>query len=114
MGVYRTFVQASPVPSTVPANQYPNNSTITDANLTTSSAIVIQARPTNNRRGLIIENDGTLPMIFSLGTTVSVAARTALLFPNDIYEDTSGWQGGVAAASVGGNGAANFTEMVFI
>jgi hypothetical protein len=111
MGVHRAFVQATP--ALVATNQYPNNSTITDAPLTTTSTVIITAR-SGNRRGMIIENDGTVPMIFACGSTVSVAARTALLFPNDIYEDLSGWQGPIAAASVGSNGAANFTEMVFI
>lgn len=114
MGTYRAFVQASPVQSAVAANQYPNTSTIVDAQLTPNSQVFIQARPNANRRGLIIENDGSLPVIFSLGSTVSVSARTGILFTNDTYEDDKGWQGPVAAASVGGNGAANFTEMVYI
>jgi hypothetical protein len=112
MGFSR-FNQQTSAPSLVPLNQFPNNSTITDASLSTSSPFILPPRP-GNRRGLIIENDGIVPMVFSLGTTVSVAARTAMLNPNDIYEDASGWQGSVAALSVGSSGAANFTEMVYI
>jgi hypothetical protein len=111
MGLSRA---STPGTSTVAANQFPNTATITDASLTTTPTIILQARPNLNRRGLLIENDGSVPMIFSFGTTVSLAARTGLLNSNDFYEDLLNWQGPVAAASVGGNGAANFTELVFI
>ena len=113
MSLSRAFTQTQITP-TVAVNQFPSNATITDAALTTSPLVVLPARPLLNRRGLIIENDGTASMIFGYGTTVSFSSRTGLLFPNDFYEDACGWQGPVAAASVGGNGAANFTEMVYI
>jgi hypothetical protein len=61
-----------------------------------------------------MDNDGTLPVVFAFGTTVSFSARTGILFPNDFYEDLSGWQGPIALASVGGNGAVNITEVVYI
>lgn len=113
MGLSRAFTQQSPI--MVASNQFPNQSTIVDVtNLSTAPTIVLPARPTNNRRGLVVENDGTAPVIFANGSSVSFSARTALLFPNDVWEDLSGWQGPVSAASVGGAVAANFTEMVFI
>jgi hypothetical protein len=114
MGLSRAFTQAATATALVAANQFPNNATITDATLGTTPSIILPARPNLNRRGLVIENDSSSPMIFAFGTTVSFSQRTALLFSNDVYEDLSGWQGAVAAASVGGSGAANFTEMVFI
>lgn len=108
MGLYRAFIQQ---PASV--TQFPNNATVTDAVLSTTSTVVLSARP-NNRRGLIIENDGTVPMVFAYGSSVSVAARTFLLNPNDGFSDDVSWQGPIAAMSVGGAGAANFTEIVII
>jgi len=113
MTLVRAFTQIT-TPSTVPTNQYPNSATITDLALTTTPVVALPARSANNRRGFLIENDGSSSMIFGYGSTVSVASRTALLFPNDFYEDTSGWQGPVAVASVTTPGAANITEMVYI
>ena len=114
MGLHRAFTQQAAPPQTVAINQFPNNATITDVALTTTPSVPLPARPTNNRRGFLVENDGTVPVIFGYGSTVSIAARTALLFPSDFYEDLTGWQGPVAVASVGGNGAVNITEMVYI
>lgn len=111
MGLSRAFTQQA---TAVATNQFPNTATITDVQLGTTASLVLPARLGGNRRGLLIENDSSVPMVFGYGTTVSLAARTALLFPSDFYEDISGWQGPVAAASVGAAGSANFTEMVFI
>jgi hypothetical protein len=116
MGLSRAFTQQSTPTSSVAANQYPNSSTVVDmTNLSTTPSIALTTRPLNNRRGFVVENDGTLPVIFANGSTVSLSARTALLFPNDVWEDLSGWQGQVTVAAVGsGAGAANITEMVYI
>jgi hypothetical protein len=115
MGLYRAFVQQATSPTVVATNQFPNSSTIFDlTNLTPTPSVPVVARP-GNRRGLLFENDGTLPIVFSLGTTVSVSARTGILFATDYYEDLTGWQGPVAVAAVGGNsGALNITEVVYI
>jgi len=114
MGLSRAFTQQATPPTLVATNQFPNTSTISDLQITPTPTVPISARPGNNRRGLLFDNDGTLPVIFSLGSTVSVSARTGILFPNDFYEDLTGWQGSVAVASVGGNGAVNITEVVYI
>jgi len=114
MGLSRAFTQAAASVPVVATNQFPNQATITDLSLTPTPSVSLPARPTGNRRGFIVENDGTVPVIYAYGSTVSVAARTALLFPNDVWTDDSGWQGPVAFASVGSGGTANVTEMVFI
>jgi hypothetical protein len=113
MGLSRAFTQQPMQPTLVAVNQFPNTSTISDLQLMPAPSIPISARP-GNRRGLLFDNDGTLPVIFALGTTVSVTQRTGILFPNDFYEDLTGWQGPVAVASVGGAGACNITELVYI
>ena len=113
MGLSRAFIQQPAAQNLVAANQFPNSATITDMTNMTAAPTVIAARA-GNRRGIIIENDGTLPVIFGYATTVNPSSRTALLFPNDVWEDSSGYQGPVAIASVGNGGAANFTEMVVI
>ena len=114
MSLYRAFSQQQGN-TTAATPQYPSNAPpILDIGLTTNSAVILPARTDNRRRGFILENDGTVPMVFDYGTTVSVAARTALLFPNDIWEDNLNWQGAVAAASVGGAGAVNLREVTII
>jgi len=113
MGLSRAFTQQPTTQNSVAANQYPNSATITDMVNMTATPIVVPARA-GNRRGMIIENDGTTPVIFGYNTTVNSSNRTALLFPNDVWEDLSGWQGPVSIASTANGGAANFTEMVFI
>jgi hypothetical protein len=115
MGLYRAPQQQITSPTLVAANQFPNISTIWDlTNLTPTPSVPLPTR-LGNRRGLVLENDGTVPIIFGLGTAVSLSARTALLFPNDVYEEVSGWQGTVAVAAVGGSGGAvNITEVVYI
>ncbi len=62
----------------------------------------------------MIENDGSVPMVFGYGPSVSLATRTFLLNPTDGFSDDTNWQGPVAAMSVGSAGAANFTEIVII
>ena len=110
MGLTRAFTQAPS--STI---QFPGSApSLTDVALTTSSAVILPARTDNRRRGFILENDGTVPLVFAYGTTVSVATRTAQLFPNDVWDDTINWQGAVAAASVGSAGTVNLTELTII
>jgi hypothetical protein len=114
MGLSRAFTQTVAPPTVVASNQFPNTSTIWDLQISTAPSTPIVARPNLNRRGLLFDNDGTLPVIFAYGTSVSFSSRTGILFSNDFYEDLSGWQGPVTVASVGGNGAINITEIVFI
>jgi hypothetical protein len=115
MGLSRAFTQVTPTTGVTPTNQYPNSASITDlTNLTASPVVPLPARTANNRRGFLIENDGTTSVLFAYGTTVSVSVRTGLLFPNDFFEDITGYQGPVAFASIGNGGAANITETVLI
>ncbi len=113
MGLSRAFTQQPTAQNLVAANQFPNNASITDMPNLTTTPTVIPARP-GNRRGFAVENEGTLPVIVGYGTTVSVNNRTALLFLNDVWEDTFMYQGPVSVASVSNGGSANFTELVFI
>lgn len=110
MGLYKAFVQST---TTTPV-QFANTATITSAILSSTAPAVILPARSNNRRGMIIENNGSVPMIFGYGATVSVATRTALLNPNDVFSDDVSWQGVISAMSVGSAGSANFTEIVVI
>jgi hypothetical protein len=51
-------------------------------------------------------------MVFALGATVSVGARTARLEAGDVYEDTNNWQGAVHSLSIGSAGNVNVTELL--
>lgn len=111
MGLYKAFTQQSSISA---ATSFPKSGSTSEATLGTTPAFIAIARPLGNRRGLIIENDGVNPMVFSLGTTVTVAARTARLDPGDYWEDPYNWQGPVTAMSVSGQANANITELVII
>lgn len=108
MGLYRAFVQ-QPV-----ANNFPNTSAVTESALTATVAIILANRPTANRRGFAIENDGATPIIFAYGATVTAAARSIRLEPGDYFEDTFNWQGPVSAMSIGASGSANITELTIV
>lgn len=108
MGLYRAFVQSAVT------NNFPNTSAVTEAALTATTSVILANRPTNNRRGFAIENDGTVPMIFAYGATVTVAARSIRLEPGDFFEDNFNWQGPVSAMSIAGAGSANITELTIV
>ncbi|MCC3473991.1 MULTISPECIES: hypothetical protein [unclassified Microcoleus] len=108
MGLYRAFVQSATT------NNFPNTSAVTEAALTTTASVVLANRPALNRRGFAIENDGTVPMIFAYGATVTAAARSIRLEPGDYFEDTFNWQGAISAMSVSGSGTANITELTIV
>lgn len=91
----------------------PNSSINTNLPLSVSTpAIVMTARADNRRRGFVLENSGSVPMVFALAATVTATVRTARLEPNDVYEDTSNWQGAVNALSIGAAGSVNVTELL--
>lgn len=108
MGLYRAFVQSST------ANNFPNTSAVTKTALTATAGIILANRPTTNRRGFAIENDGATPIIFAYGATVTAAARSIRLEPGDYFEDTFKWQGAVSAMSIGATGSANITELTIV
>lgn len=108
MGLYRAFVQSSTV------NNFPNTSAVTESALTTTASVILANRPTANRRGFAIENDGATPIIFAYGATVTAAARSIRLEPGDYFEDTFNWQGAVSAMSIGATGSANITELTIV
>jgi hypothetical protein len=108
MGLYRAFVQSTPI------NNFPNTSTVTEAALTTTASVILANRPSANRRGFAIENDGTAAMIFAYGATVTAAARSIRLEPGDYFEDTFNWQGAISAMSISGAGTANITELTIV
>lgn len=108
MGLYRAFVQ-QPV-----ANNFPNTSAVTEVTLTATVAVILVTRPTLNRRGFAIENDGATPIIFAYGATVTAALRCIRLGPGDYFEDTFNWQGPVSAISIGASGSANITELTIV
>ncbi len=110
MGLYKAFTQQSSISV---ATSFPNQSSTTDATLGTAPALIAIAR-SGNRRGLIIENDGANSMAFNLGTTVSVATRTAKLDPGDYWEDPYNWQGPIFGISLNGQSTVNVTELVVI
>lgn len=105
MALYRAFVQQPTVIS------FPNASTVTEPAITTTTSVILPVRPTGNRRGFAIENDGTVPMIFAYAATVTLAARSIRLEPGDYFEDNFNWQGAISAMSIGGAGSANVTEL---
>lgn len=108
MGLYRAFVQSSTV------NNFPNTSAVTESELTTTASVILANRPTANRRGFAIENDGATPMIFAYGATVTVASRSIRLEPGDYFEDTFNWQGPISAMSIGETGSVNITELTIL
>lgn len=109
MGLYRAFVQQQPV-----NNSFPNTAVVSEAPLTTTASVILANRPAGNRRGFTIENDGAVAMVFAYGATVTAAARSIRLEPNDYFEDTLNWQGAVSAMSVSGTGTANITELTIV
>lgn len=108
MGLYRAFVQSAPT------NNFPNTSAVTEAALTATPTVILANRPTGNRRGFAIENDGNTPIIFAYGTTLTVATRSIRLEVGDYFEDTFNWQGAISAASIGTGGSANITELTIV
>ena len=107
MALYRAFVQQSVI-------NFPNTALVTESALTTTASVILANRPTGNRRGFAIENDGTVPMIFAYGATVTAAARSIRLEPGDYFEDTFNWQGAISAMSVSGAGTVNITELTIV
>lgn len=108
MPLYRAFVQPVAAPVVYPTVASP----IVDAALTTTVSTPLPARTDARRRSLIIKNKGTVAMIFAYGATVSATTFTERLEPGDTWEDTTNWQGAITAMSIGGNGAANITELL--
>ncbi|MEK0193256.1 hypothetical protein [Microcoleus anatoxicus] len=108
MGLVRAFIQQAAITS------FPNTSAVTEPAITTTSAVILAAKPAGNRRGFTVENDGTTPIVIAYAATVSATARTVRLEINDYYEDTLNWQGSVSALSIGGAGSANVTELTIV
>lgn len=108
MPLYRAFVQPAPTPVAFPTIASP----IVDAALTVTSSMPLSGRTDARRRSLIIKNKGTVPILFAYGATVSATAFTERLEPGDSWEDTTNWQGAIAAMSIGGAGSANITELL--
>jgi hypothetical protein len=97
--------------------KFPGGSSITEFALTTSPITVLSDRnAANNRRGLMLFNDGTANALFSLGTSVSAAAFTAELLPGGYFEDSQSapWQGPVMMRSTSSPTNVNVTEIVII
>lgn len=97
--------------------KFPGGSSITEFALTTSPVTVLPDRNVaNNRRGVLLFNDGTANALFSLGTSVSATAFTAELLPGGYFEDSPSapWQGPVMMRSTSSPTTINVTELVLI
>ena len=97
--------------------RFPGGSTITEFSLTTTAAAVLPDRNSSqNRRGLMLFNDGTANALFSLGTTISATNFTAELLPGGYFEDSPSapWQGSVMMRSTNNPTTVNVTEIVII
>src|SRR5688572_717169 len=95
--------------------KFPGSSSITEFALTTSPVAVLPDRNiANNRRGVLLFNDGTANCLFSLGTSVSATAFTGELLPGGYFEDSPAapWQGPVMMRSTNSPTTVNITEIV--
>lgn len=108
MGLYRAFVQQSA------STSFPNTSTVAAVAVTATSSVILANRPTGNRRGFTIENNGLVAIIFGYGSTVTSAVRTIKLEPGDFFEDTFNWQGAISGMTVSGSGAVNIAELTIV
>lgn len=121
MGFYRAFVQEQITVATGSTVEYPNALNATQASILGTSPVLIAIdRPGLNRRKLVIENDGSSPVIFSYGgtTVLSPTLKTGILNPGDAYiDDHPVFQGPFSAALPAGNlppGALNVFEAIVI
>ncbi|NQE37528.1 hypothetical protein [Microcoleus asticus] len=108
-------------PSQVQAQQqttkFPSGSSITEFALTATPTTVLPDRGTaQNRRGLMVFNDGTANALVSIGTTISATNFTAELLPGGYFEDSPAapWQGPVLMRSTNSPTSINVTELVII
>lgn len=108
MALYRAFIQQSA------ATSFPNTSTVTTTAVTATTSVILPNRPTGNRRGFSIENNGSVAIIFAYGATVTASARSIRLEPGDYFEDNFSWQGAIAAMTVSGAGTVNVTELTIV
>lgn len=103
--------QVSPQATT----KFPNGSSVTEFTLGTNSTMILPDRgTTQNRRGLIVFNDGTANALFAYGTTISATSYTAELLPGGYIEDSVNWQGPVTMRSTSVPTTVNVTELVII
>jgi hypothetical protein len=122
MGLHRAFVQQELQQSTGSTVHWPNSGFIAEGTILGTAPVLIAVdRPGLNRRKLIIENDGSSPVLFALGGTTTLLAptkRTGILYSGDTYiDDFPIWQGQVSAALPSGGlppGSVNVTEGVVL
>lgn len=108
-------------PSQVQAQQqttkFPSGATVTEFALTATPVTILPDRSAvNNRRGLMVFNDGTANALFSYGTSISANAFTAELLPGGYIEDSPSapWQGPAVMRSTNNPTSINVTELVII
>jgi hypothetical protein len=97
--------------------RFPSTSTLAEFSLTTTAALILADRSTTqNRRGLMVYNDGTANALFSYGTSISATNFTAELLPGGYIEDSPSapWQGPVVMRSTNAPTTVNVTELVII
>ncbi|MEG4335423.1 hypothetical protein QUB40_26320 [Microcoleus sp. AT9_A2] len=85
--------------------------------MTTTPTIILPDRSTSqNRRGLMVFNDGTANALFAYGSTISATNFTAELLPGGYIEDSPSapWQGPAVMRSTNGPTTVNVTEIVII
>jgi hypothetical protein len=100
-----------------PVTRFPNGSTLVEFSLTTTNTVILPDRSVaNNRRGLMVFNDGTANALFAFGTTISASSFTAELLPGGYYEDSPSapWQGPAIMRSTNAPTTVNVTELVII
>jgi hypothetical protein len=97
--------------------KFPGGATITEFSLSATPTIILPDRSAgNNRRGLMVFNDGTANALFSYGTTISATAFTAELLPGGYIEDSPSapWQGPAVMRSTASPTTVNITEIMLL
>jgi hypothetical protein len=97
--------------------KFPSGSSITEFTLTTTPITIVPERSAaNNRRGLMVFNDGTANANFFYGKNIAATAFTAELLPGGYIEDSPSapCQGPAVMRSTGNPTTINVTELVII
>ena len=100
-----------------PQTRFPSGATVTEFSLSTAATIILSDRSTaQNRRGLMVFNDGTANALFSYGTSISAAIFTAEILPGGYIEDSPSapWQGSAVMRSTNSPTTVNVTELVIL
>lgn len=96
------------------ANNISNSGTTTSFPLTTSPTTIVNERQQQNRRGLVVYNNGSANALFNYGTSVSTTNFIVEILPTGYFADPTGWQGPAVARATNSPTKINVAEIIII